>query len=84
MINELRTKYPRIYNTWRSIRFTKKGKKIGHSEEWNDFITFFNDVKDSYSKGKVDNLATDAELSTVISKVNTLLSNLRSIGVLTL
>lgn len=34
--------------------------------------------------GKVDNLATDAELSTVISKVNTLLSNLRSIGVLTL
>lgn len=34
--------------------------------------------------GKVDNLATDAELSAVISKINTLLSNLRSIGVLTL
>lgn len=50
MINELRTKYPRIYNVWRCIKFTKKGKKIGHSEEWNDFITFFNDVKDSYSR----------------------------------
>lgn len=34
--------------------------------------------------GKVDNLATDAELSAVISKINTLLSNLRSIGILTL
>lgn len=53
MINELRTKYPKIYNVWRCIKFTKKGKKIGHSKEWNDFITFFNDVKDSYSKGKV-------------------------------
>lgn len=34
--------------------------------------------------GKVDNLVTDAELSAVISKINTLLSNLRSIGILTL
>lgn len=40
MINELRTKYPKIYNVWRCIKFTKKGKKIGHSKEWNDFITF--------------------------------------------
>lgn len=53
MINELRTKYPRIYNTWRGIRFTKKGKKAGCSKEWHDFITFYNDVIDSYVKGKV-------------------------------
>lgn len=53
MINELRIKYPKIYNVWRCIKFTKKGKKIGHSKEWDNFITFFNDVKDSYNKGKV-------------------------------
>lgn len=34
--------------------------------------------------GKINNIATDAELSVVINTVNTLLSNLRTIGVLTL
>lgn len=34
--------------------------------------------------GKINNIATDAELSVVINTVNTLLSNLRTIGVITL
>lgn len=34
--------------------------------------------------GKINNIATDAELSIVINTVNTLLSNLRTIGVITL
>ena len=33
--------------------FTKKGKKIGISEEWKQFRTFYNDVKPSYKEGKV-------------------------------
>lgn len=44
---------PRIYNTWRAFVFTEKGKKIGHSKEWSNFRTFYNDVRGSYEKGKV-------------------------------
>lgn len=48
---KLRKDNPYIFNSWRSIKYTAKGKKIGNSEEWNDFETFYNDVKDSYKKG---------------------------------
>lgn len=52
-IGDIKNKYPRIYNLWRSFMFTEKGKKIGHSEEWNDFRTFYNDVVPSYKEGLV-------------------------------
>ena len=52
-IGDIKNKYPRIYNSWRSFMFTEKGKKIGHSEEWNDFRTFYNDVVSSYKEGLV-------------------------------
>ena len=52
-IGDIKNKYPRIYNSWRSFMFTEKGKKIGHSEEWNDFRTFYNDVVPSYKEGLV-------------------------------
>lgn len=37
-----------LYNMWRSFKFTKKGKKIGNSEDWNDYICFYRDVIDHY------------------------------------
>ena len=49
--SKIRKNNPYIYNSWRSIRFTEKGRKAGNSEEWNTFINFFNDVKGSYNKG---------------------------------
>lgn len=50
-IGDLKEKYPKIYNTWRAFMFTEKGKKAGHSEEWSNFRTFFNDVIDGYKDG---------------------------------
>ena len=47
-IGDIRAKHPRIYNSWRSIMFTQKGKKAGISEEWKNFRTFYNDVVLSY------------------------------------
>ena len=44
---------PELYTKWRGLRFTEKGKRIGCSEEWNDYRTFFNDVYPSYRKGFV-------------------------------
>ena len=50
-IGDLIEKCPRIYNIWRGIKFTEKGKKIGVSDEWNNFKVFFNDVYPSYKEG---------------------------------
>jgi hypothetical protein len=44
-------KHPKLYNIWRSFMFTKKGQEIGCSEEWKDYRTFYNDIKDLYSEG---------------------------------
>ena len=52
-IGDIVNEYPKIYNSWRSFMFTDKGKKIGHSEEWSDFRTFYNDVVSTYEQGKV-------------------------------
>lgn len=38
----------KIHNTWRSIVFNKKGKKIGYPKEWKDFMVFIDDVQDGY------------------------------------
>lgn len=48
---KIKLENPYIYNSWRAIRYTQKGKKIGNSKEWDDFINFFNDVKGDYKKG---------------------------------
>ena len=40
-----------IYNSWRSIMYTKKGKLAGISEEWRFFKMFYNDVSLSYNTG---------------------------------
>jgi hypothetical protein len=42
---------PRLYNSWRSIRFTEKGRLAGCCDRWKDFRTFYEDVAPSYFKG---------------------------------
>jgi len=41
-----------LYNIWRAFRFTDKGKKIGNSPEWNQFINFYKDVINNYEENK--------------------------------
>lgn len=50
-IGDIKEECPKIYNSWRAIKFTEKGKKAGNVEEWNNFRTFYNDVRLSYSEG---------------------------------
>lgn len=52
-IGDIKSEYPKIYNSWRSIMFTDKGKSVGHSEEWNSFRNFYNDVRPTYKQGLV-------------------------------
>lgn len=50
-IGDIRKSHPRIYNIWRGIRFTQKGKKIGNSKEWDSFRAFYQDVIGTYKEG---------------------------------
>lgn len=50
-IADIKDIHPRIYNSWRGIRFTEKGKKIGNDPSWNSFRAFYNDVVSTYKKG---------------------------------
>ena len=52
-IGDIKNFHPKIYNSWRAIRFTEKGKKVGNSIEWNNFRTFYEDVIGSYQEGFV-------------------------------
>lgn len=38
----------RIHNTWRSIRFTQKGKAAGSPDSWSDFFLFMEEVQEGY------------------------------------
>lgn len=44
----MRQENPYIFNSWRSFRYSQKGKNIGWSEDWDNFENFYNDMKDSY------------------------------------
>ena len=44
---------PYVYSSWRSIMFTQKGRKAGICDDWRNFRVFYNDVRQSYSKGMV-------------------------------
>lgn len=50
-VGDLIEQHPRIYNVWRAIRFTAKGKSVGCSKEWENFRTFYNDVSPTYVEG---------------------------------
>lgn len=43
--------FPYVFNSWRSILYTNKGKLAGVSEDWRDFKTFYNDVIETYIPG---------------------------------
>ena len=40
-----------IYNSWRGIVYTKKGKAIGVDDSWKDYQKFYNDVESGYIEG---------------------------------
>lgn len=44
---------PRLYNSWRAIRFTEKGKRAGCCDSWKDYKQFFADVSPAYFDGGV-------------------------------
>lgn len=48
---KLKRENPYIFNSWRSILYTKKGKSIGFDATWSDFNIFYNDVNITYKKG---------------------------------
>lgn len=50
-IGDLISKHPKIYNSWRAIRFTEKGKKAGCCEEWKEYKNFYCDVIGTYIDG---------------------------------
>lgn len=52
-IMDLVNENPCIYNSWRGIRFTEKGKRIGNDESWNNFRKFYEDVSPTYKRGLV-------------------------------
>lgn len=52
-IGDLKNKYPYLFNSWRSILYSEKGKKAGVSDEWKNFRTFVEDVLPTYKKGLV-------------------------------
>lgn len=43
---DIKRNNPYIFNSWRGILYTEKGKRVGTSEEWKDFLTFFNSVEE--------------------------------------
>lgn len=48
---ELKENNPYLFNSWRSILYTDKGKKAGVVDEWRKFPNFFEDVHKSYKEG---------------------------------
>lgn len=52
-IADLVNECPYIYNSWRGIMFSEKGKKAGVCERWRTFKNFYSDVRPTYQKGLV-------------------------------
>ena len=42
-----------IFNSWRSITNTSKGKIIGFPDSWKDYDSFFNDCCDGWERGRI-------------------------------
>jgi hypothetical protein len=42
-----------IYNTWRSIVYNRKGKKIGYPESWKNFNCFQTEIGSGWKRGMV-------------------------------
>jgi len=44
-------KHTYLYNSWRAFKHSKKGKKAGWDERWNDFNVFYEDMSPTYQDG---------------------------------
>lgn len=42
-----------MFNTWRGIIYTSKGRKVGFPKEWLDYSVFENEVGEGWERGKV-------------------------------
>lgn len=49
--SELKKSNPYLFNSWRAILYTEKGKRAGVIDDWRKFSTFFEDVHNSYKEG---------------------------------
>lgn len=49
--SELKKANPYLFNSWRAILYTEKGKRAGVIDDWRKFSTFFEDVHNSYKEG---------------------------------
>lgn len=45
---ELRENNPYLFNSWRAILYTEKGRKAGVVNDWRKFPVFYEDVHKSY------------------------------------
>lgn len=49
---KIKKEYPSIFNAWRSMLYSDKGKKVGYTtKSWCKFENFFSDVFPTYKKG---------------------------------
>lgn len=48
---ELKENNPYLFNSWRSILYTEKGRKAGVVNDWRKFPVFYEDVHKSYKNG---------------------------------
>lgn len=48
---ELRENNPYLFNSWRAILYTEKGRKAGVVNDWRKFPVFYEDVHKSYKNG---------------------------------
>lgn len=48
---ELKENNPYLFNSWRSILYTNKGKSAGVEDCWRKFTNFYNSVSPSYKEG---------------------------------
>lgn len=53
-IADIKNECPYIFNCYRGLKYTNKGKRVGMSDEWSSsFRNFYNDVRSTYEPGKV-------------------------------
>lgn len=48
---ELKENNPYLFNSWRAILYTNKGKKAGVEKIWRKFQNFYNDTHSTYKEG---------------------------------
>ena len=50
---DLKKENPYIFNSWRAIKYTKKGKNAGYDSRWDSFENFYDDMAPDYREGLI-------------------------------